>query len=110
MKSALLDKRCKACAPGTGKLSEAEIGALMGEVPAWERSGGEIARTFKFENYHQTMAFVNAVAWVAHREDHHPDMEVGYNRCRVRFSTHSAGGLTENDFIGAAKVDALLAQ
>src|SRR5580698_6963323 len=102
----LLKKHCKACAPGTGALAEAQIATLLGEVPAWKREGGEISRAFKFENYHQTMAFVNAVAWVAHREDHHPDMEVGYNKCRVRFSTHSAGGLTENDFIGAAKVDA----
>ena len=54
------------------------------------------------------MAFVNAVAWVAHREDHHPDMEVGYNRCAVQFSTHSVGGLSENDFISAAKIDVLI--
>jgi 4a-hydroxytetrahydrobiopterin dehydratase len=54
------------------------------------------------------MAFVNAVAWIAHRENHHPDLEVGYNRCLVRFTTHAIGGLSENDFISAAKVDRLL--
>jgi 4a-hydroxytetrahydrobiopterin dehydratase len=64
---------------------------------------------FQFKNYYETMAFVNAVAWVAHREDHHPDLEVGYNKCTVRYSTHSVGGLSENDFICAAKVDSLLA-
>jgi 4a-hydroxytetrahydrobiopterin dehydratase len=106
--NSLTQKHCKACAPGTGALTDAQITPLLGQIPGWERKGGEISRTFKFENYYKTMAFVNAVAWVAHREDHHPDMELGYNKCRVRFSTHSAGGLTENDFIGAAKVDALL--
>ena len=77
----------------------------------WEAgaAGKEIFKTYKFANYHETMAFVNAVAWVAHREDHHPDLEVGYNRCRVRYSTHSIGGLSENDLICAAKVEALIA-
>jgi 4a-hydroxytetrahydrobiopterin dehydratase len=108
MKSALVEKRCKACLPGTKALSKAEIALLVPEVPGWIEHQGQISKTYEFKDYHRTMAFVNAVAWVAHREDHHPDMEVGYNRCRVRFSTHSAGGLTENDFISAAKVDALL--
>jgi 4a-hydroxytetrahydrobiopterin dehydratase len=107
MKSALAERHCKACEPGTAAMTEAQIGLILPQVPGWEARGGQITKTFKFQNYHQTMAFVNAVAWVAHREDHHPDMEVGYNRCVVRFSTHSAGGLTENDFISAAKVDAL---
>ena len=71
-------------------------------------TGKEISRTFKFGDYFQTMAFVNALAWIAHAEDHHPDIEVGYNRCHVRFSTHSIGGLSENDFICSAKIDALL--
>ena len=66
-----------------------------------------IERTFTFADFHATMAFVNAVAWMAHREDHHPDLTVGYNRCRVEYSTHAIGGLSENDFICAAKVDAL---
>lgn len=56
------------------------------------------------------MAFVNAIAWIAHREDHHPDLEVGYSKCRVRYSTHDVGGLSLNDFISAAKVDHLLAK
>ena len=68
----------------------------------------EIERTFRFKDFHHTMAFVNAVAWIAHRSDHHPDMEVGYNRCRIRLSTHSAGGLTQKDFDSARSIDALL--
>ena len=70
--------------------------------------GSEISRTFTFGNYYQTMAFVNALAWIAHSEDHHPDIEVGYKRCHVRYSTHMIGGLSDNDFICAARLDALL--
>lgn len=75
---------------------------------AIDTGGKEIKRRFKFSNYYQTMAFVNAMAWVAHAQDHHPDIEVGYNRCLIRYSTHSVGGLSENDFICSAKIDALL--
>jgi 4a-hydroxytetrahydrobiopterin dehydratase len=109
MKSLLLDKKCKACLPGTPALTAGEISLLLPDIPGWELLGSEIAKVYKFPNYHHTMAFVNAVAWLAHREDHHPDMEVGYNRCKVRFSTHAVGGLSENDFICAVKVDELLA-
>jgi len=66
-----------------------------------------IYRDFEFKNYYKTIAFVNAVAWMAHQENHHPDLSVSYNRCRVQYSTHAIGGLSENDFICAAKVDAL---
>ena len=65
-------------------------------------------RSFRFKNYYQTIAFVNALAWIAHREDHHPDLEVGYSRCTVNFSTHSVGGLSENDFICAVRIDSLV--
>jgi 4a-hydroxytetrahydrobiopterin dehydratase len=107
--SDLLKKRCVACVPGTPPVAEAHVRGVLRELPGWEAVGKEVAKTFKFANYHETMAFVNAVAWVAHREDHHPDLEVGYNRCRVRYSTHSIGGLSENDLICAAKVEALVA-
>ena len=78
--------------------------------PEWQLSqdNKSIARTFKFNNYYDTMAFVNVVAMVAHRQDHHPDMTVTYNTCRVEFSTHLVGGLSLNDFICAAKVDGIL--
>jgi len=77
-------------------------------VPGWQAKDGAIAKAFPFKNYYETMAFVNAVAWIAHNEDHHPDMEVGYNKCTVKYSTHSVGGLSENDFICAAKVNSLM--
>src|SRR5271155_3199428 len=95
--SVLREKRCKDCGPGTPALTPAEIGLLLPAIPSWETGGVEIQRTFNFKDYHQTMAFVNAVAWLAHRENHHPDMEVSYNRVRVRYSSHSVGGLSEND-------------
>ena len=81
----------------------------MKTLDGWALSGNEINKTFRFRNYHETMAFVNATAWVSHREDHHPDLEVSYRECRVRYSTHAIGGLSENDFICAAKIDALIA-
>ena len=109
--SKLSERRCAPCEGGTPPLSEERAGALLAQVPGWQlqESGEAIARTFRFENFHDTMAFVNAVAWIAHRENHHPDLEVGYGRCRVRYTTHAIGGLSDNDFICAAKVNALLA-
>ena len=100
------------CTARTGApLSRAAAVTLLGEIPGWALSdtANEISRAWKFTNYYETIAFVNALAWVAHREDHHPDLEVGYNRCRVMFSTHSVNGLSENDFICAAKLNALRA-
>lgn len=74
----------------------------------WEYADGKISKTYRFNDYYQTMAFVNASAWVSHRADHHPDLEVGYNQCRVSYHTHDINGLSENDFLCAAKIDALL--
>ena len=88
-------------------LDEAAIQALLALLPDWEHIGPEIVKTYRFKNYHETLAFVNASAWVSHREDHHPDMSVHYNRCKVAYSTHDAGGLTRNDFICAAKLESL---
>jgi 4a-hydroxytetrahydrobiopterin dehydratase len=103
--------RDRSCTPQHGApLARAAAEALLAEIPGWELDpdATAIRRRFKFGNYYETMAFVNALAWIAHREDHHPDLEVGYNRCLVRFSTHSVKGLSENDFICAAKINALL--
>ena len=105
--SDLVKKHCKPCEKGTPPLNSVQVSETLKALPGWETTGKEIAKTYKFANYHETMAFVNATAWVSHREDHHPDLEVGYNKCKVRYSTHSVGGLSENDFICAAKVDAL---
>ena len=109
--SDLTRKHCKVCEGGVSPLSADESKNMLTELnEGWtpSKDGQSISRSFKFKNYYETMAFVNAVAWMAHREDHHPDMEVGYNRCHVVYSTHAIGGLSENDFICAAKVDALL--
>ena len=103
----LAGKRCKACERGTPPLDDAQVRRLLAELPGWELVSGEIAKIYRFKNYYQTMAFVNATAWISHQENHHPDLEVGYNKCRIRYSTHSIGGLSENYFICAAKVEAL---
>lgn len=104
----LSTKNCKPCEGGVPPLAQDEIERLLRELAGWEQTGSEIAKLYRFKNYYETMAFVNAIAWVSHREDHHPDLEVSYNQCRVRYSTHAIGGLSENDFICAAKVDQLL--
>jgi len=117
--SELINKTCKPCEGGVAPLSESEAQTLLKNVEGWAiepLSGAstdtalasEISRSFKFKNYYETIAFVNAVAWIANQEDHHPDMSVSYNRCLVRYSTHAIGGLSENDFICAAKINALL--
>ena len=107
--SDLTAKHCVPCEGGVAPIEAGEARQMLGELDDWtlDENGKEIARTFAFKNYYETMAFVNALAWVAHREDHHPDLLVGYNRVQVRYSTHSIGGLSENDFICAAKIDAL---
>lgn len=104
----LSEKRCIPCEGGVPPLPDVEVERLLGQVTSWKREGQTITRTFSFKNYFRTMAFVNAVAWVAHNENHHPELEVSYGSCRVSFTTHAAGGLTENDFICAAKVDLLI--
>jgi 4a-hydroxytetrahydrobiopterin dehydratase len=105
--------RSRRCTPRTGDpLGKERTQELFPQIAGWSltEDGGAIRRTFAFRNYYETIAFVNAVAWVVHREDHHPDLEVGYNRCTVHFSTHSVHGLSENDFICAAKIDAILGE
>jgi 4a-hydroxytetrahydrobiopterin dehydratase len=94
-------------------LSPTEVVARLAPLDGWKLTGdGEdvaIEKTYRFANYHETMAFVNAVAFVAHAQDHHPDLSVHYNRCVVRYSTHDVKGLSATDFECAARVDALLA-
>lgn len=107
--TALASRSCRACEGKLAVLDDAQVAAHLSQLPGWTRQGNEIVKSFKFKNYYETMAFVNATAWVSHREDHHPDLAVGYNRCEVRYSTHSVGGLSENDFICAAKLESLFA-
>ncbi|MBL8522310.1 MAG: 4a-hydroxytetrahydrobiopterin dehydratase [Betaproteobacteria bacterium] len=99
------------CAPGgqAKALTTEDIQSHLNTLSGWQKVDHEIRKTYSFKNYHETMAFVNASAWISHREDHHPDMSVHYNKCVVAYSTHDAGGITLNDFICAAKLDALFA-
>ena len=94
-------------------LTPTEVVTRLGTLPDWKLTGDgpdvAIERTFTFANYHETMAFVNAVAFIAHTQDHHPDLSVHYNRCVVRYATHDVKGLSNTDFDCAARVDALLA-
>ncbi len=80
----------------------------MNKAPeGWTIENGKLIKVYPFKNYYETMAFVNALAWISHREDHHPDLEVGYNKCKVAYMTHDVGGLSEKDYACAAKADAL---
>ena len=103
----LLHQKCQT--QGVSAMGETEIHSHLGQVSGWQVRDGAIEKTFSFKNYHETMGFVNALAWIANTEDHHPDLAVSYGRCVVRFSTHSAKGISVNDFICAAKADALVA-
>lgn len=103
----LAGKECKPCEGGVPPLSLPEVERRLAPFSGWEYAEGGIVKRFEFKNYHQTMAFVNAVAWIAHSQGHHPDLEVSYRFCRVRYSTHAIGGLSDNDFICAARVEAL---
>ena len=101
------------CLPRRGhehRLGQARIAELMPQLPGWElaEEGRALLRTFAFKDYHHTLAFVNALAWIAHRQDHHPDLSVHYNRCVVRFNTHDVHGLSVTDFECARRIEAML--
>ncbi len=100
-------KRCVPCEGGVPALSTRAAKALLKKIDGWNITDGVLTKSFKFADYYQTMAFVNAIAFVSHREDHHPDLFVSYNQCTVSYLTHAINGLSENDFICAAKLDAL---
>jgi 4a-hydroxytetrahydrobiopterin dehydratase len=101
----------KNCIPDAPALSASAVDTLLAEVPGWAIIDGALQSSFSFRNYYETMAFVNAMAWVSHQQDHHPDLMVSYKLCGVSYRTHSAGGeLSENDFICAARVSALYVQ
>ena len=88
-------------------LTPDDIGVQLQAVPKWRIQTGALYRTFSFANYYETMAFVNAIAWLAHKQDHHPELKVTFNRVSVAFDTHSAKGISQNDFICAARADAV---
>ena len=84
-----------------------QLRKMLGNLKGWSVEDGKLVKLYAFKDHYATMAFVNALAWISHREDHHPDLQVGYNKCRVEYLTHAIGGLSEKDFICAAKADAL---
>lgn len=108
--TSLKDKSCAACEGHAEALSSKSAEKLLTKLNNWQISnqGKSLQKSFQFKGFYRTMAFVNAMAWIANQENHHPDFKVGYNYCDVTFTTHSLDGLSENDFICAAKVDALL--
>ena len=100
-------EKCRPLPSGTPPLAQEQIDSRLARLPGWEYKDGAIGKTFAFGSYAGTIAFVNGVAAIAQREDHHPDMLVGYDKCRVTYCTHSIGGVSENDFICAARIEAL---
>ncbi len=104
----LSTRQCIPCTAATPPLNQEQISALMKQLDGWMQHDQVIHKIYNFKDYYQTIAFVNAVAWISNQEDHHPELAVSYNKCKVEYTTHAINGLSENDFICAAKVDALL--
>ncbi|MES2130582.1 MAG: 4a-hydroxytetrahydrobiopterin dehydratase [Pseudomonadota bacterium] len=98
------------CVSVVTALAPEAIEALLPQLPGWSVHDGQLARRFALRDYHETMAFVNALAWMTHREDHHPELRVGYKDVEVRYDTHSVHGISHNDFICAARASALYEQ
>ena len=106
--SPLSSRRCTACEGGIPPLDDNQCRSLLAELPDWRHIDKGIEKSFGFANHYEAMAFVNAIAWVSHRENHHPELTIGYKDVRVRYWTHAIDGLSENDFICAAKIEKLL--
>ena len=104
----LLASRCRGA--NVAAMNSAEVAAQLTALDQWAFDAGALKKIYRFSNYYETLAFVNAVAYMVHQEDHHPDLQVGYDRCEVRYNTHSVNGISENDFISAAKADAIYSQ
>jgi len=103
-------KKCQPCEGKTQALTETVVKELCQKISGWDYCDGQIHRSFSFRNFYETMAFANTVAWIANSEDHHPDMELSYKTCIVKYSTHAINGISENDFICAAKINRLLGE
>lgn len=104
----LAQQQCKPCSKSDTPLNPMQINEFFKQLDGWTQHGMAIKKSFKFDNHYQAMSFVNAVAWISHRQDHHPEIVIAYNKCIVEYTTHAVNGLSKNDFICAAKVDALL--
>ena len=103
----LAEESCRPLPAGTPPLAQKDVDAGLAQLPGWEQRDGAICKRFAFRDFVQTMAFVNKVAVIAAREDHHPEMQVGYDRCSITYSTHSVGGISRNDLVCAAKIETL---
>ena len=106
----LAEKHCVACEKGTPPLTEDEAQGLAESTPGWELADNILSRRFRFRDFREAMAFVNRVADLAEGEGHHPDIHISWNRVRLELTTHAIKGLSENDFIMAAKVNELAPQ
>ena len=106
----LTDRHCEPCEGGVEPLDREKAGHLLAQVAGWNLAADakSISRRFEFKGFYKCVAFINAMAWIANREGHHPDFSAGYNYCAVTFTTHAIDGLSENDFICAAKVNELV--
>jgi 4a-hydroxytetrahydrobiopterin dehydratase len=107
--SLLADRKCHPVVKGTPPVDHRQLEAHSEQLPGWSAAadGKAMQKTFRFTNFYETMSFVNAVAHIANTQDHHPDLSVSYNSCRVHYSTHTIGGISENDLICAAKIERL---
>ena len=106
----LTEQQCQACEGGVEPMNATEVDEQIAQIPSWQpnESKTTISKPFQFKNFYRTMSFVNAVAWLANKEGHHPDMQIGYNYCHITFMTHAIKGLSMNDFICAAKIEKLI--
>ena len=106
----LREQNCKPLKGKDNAIDSSKARQLLTELPGWRFGDGEeeIGKEFKFDDFVHALAFVNAVGWIAEQQNHHPDIELGWGKCSLRFSTHDVGGLSMNDFISAAKVESLV--
>ncbi len=104
---ALAQQHCKPLKGPMNKLAEAQVSELIAQLPGWTLIEGQLSKQWAFKDFEQVISFVNLVAWLAQRENHHPDVVFGFNRVRVAYSTHDVKGLSMNDFVCAAKIEAL---
>ncbi len=106
----LSNKHCVPCEGGVDSIERETAEQMLSDIPGWTLSddGKMINRRFEFKGFLSTMSFINAMAWLVNRENHHPDFSAGYNYCDVGFTTHAIDGLSENDFICAARINALV--
>ena len=103
----LSQKKCLPCEGGVAAMSVSDINKMMSSIPGWVYENEHLQRSWKFKNHYEAMAWINAIAYISHTENHHPYITVGYNDVLVEYWTHAIDGISENDFICAAKINQL---